>query len=174
MQVKICYSGNVAKKKASPKRRSGCPLNASVEILGDRWSLLIIRDMMLRGFRSYKEFMESYEGIATNILADRLRKLEAHGIITTERDPSDGRKLIYLLTAKGIDLAPVLAEMVLWAAGHEDTGNQALVRLIQKDKEQFLAAVRQRWAEKFRAAERNLPEKLKASPDTRRAGPAFP
>jgi len=136
------------KKRPSPKRRSGCPLNASVEILGDRWSLLIIRDMMLRGSRTYKEFLESYEGIATNILADRLGKLEAHGIVTAERDPSDGRKLIYLLTAKGIGLAPVLTEMVLWAAAHEDTGNQALVRQMQKDKEQFLAAVRQRWAEK--------------------------
>jgi len=122
-------------------------LNASVEILGDRWSLLIIRDMMLRGFRSYKEFLESYEGIATNILADRLQKLIVHGIITTGRDPSDGRKLIYSLTAKGIDLAPVLTEMVLWAAQHEDTGNQPLVLQIQKDKEQFLAAARQRWAE---------------------------
>ena len=138
----------MAKKKPRAKRRSGCPLNASVEMLGDRWSLLIIRDMMLRGSRTYKEFLESYEGIATNILADRLRKLEAHGIITTERDPSDGRKLIYLLTAKGIDLAPVLTEMVLWAAGHEETGNQALVRLMQKDKQQFLTAIRQRWAGK--------------------------
>ena len=132
-------------KKSRPPRRSGCPLNASVEMLGDRWSLLILRDMMLRGFRSYKEFLGSYEGIATNILADRLRRLEAYGIITTERDPSDGRKVIYLLTAKGIDLAPVLTEMVLWAAGHEETGNQALVRQMQKNKEQFLAAVRKRW-----------------------------
>jgi DNA-binding HxlR family transcriptional regulator len=135
-------------KRAVAKRRSGCPLNASVEMLGDRWSLLIIRDMMVRGYRTYKEFVESDEGIATNILADRLRKLEDHGIITTERDPSDGRKLMYLLTAKGVDLAPVLTEMVLWAARHEDTGNQALVRLMQKDKEQFLAAARQRWVEK--------------------------
>src|SRR5467141_5176060 len=134
--------------KPNVKRRSECPLNASVEMLGDRWSLLIIRDMMLRGFRTYKEFMECYEGIATNILADRLRKLVAYGIITAEADPSDGRKLIYSLTAKGIDLAPVLTEMVLWAAAHEDTGNQTLVRLLQKDKEKFLAAVRQRWAEK--------------------------
>ena len=117
-------------------------------MLGDRWSLLIIRDMMVRGSRTYKEFLESCEGIATNILTDRLRKLEAHGIITTERDPSDGRRLIYLLTDKGIDLAPVLTEMVLWAAAHEDTGNQALVRLMKKDKAQFLAGVRQRWAEK--------------------------
>jgi DNA-binding HxlR family transcriptional regulator len=104
--------------------------------------------MMLRGFRSYKEFLESYEGIATNILADRLRKLMAHGIITTKADPSDGRKLIYLLTPKGIDLAPVLTEMVLWAAAHEKTENPALVRQIKMDKEQFLAAARQRWAEK--------------------------
>ena len=129
-----------------PKRRSECPLNASVEMLGDRWSLLIIRDMMLREFRTYKEFMQCYEGIATNILADRLKKLVAYGIITTEPDPSDGRKLIYSLTAKGIDLAPVLTEMVLWAAAHEDTGNQALVRQMRADKAKFLAGVRERWA----------------------------
>jgi len=135
-------------KRRDGKRRSACPLNASVEMLGDRWSLLILRDMMLRGFRTYKEFLESYEGIATNILTDRLRKLESHGIITSERDPSDGRKLIYSLTAKGIDLAPVLTEMVLWAAAHEDTANQALIQRMRKDKQQFVAAVRQRWAEK--------------------------
>jgi DNA-binding HxlR family transcriptional regulator len=134
------------RKKASSKRRSGCPLNASVEMLGDRWSLLIIRDMMLRGSRTYKEFLECYEGIATNILADRLRKLVAYGIIATEPDPSDGRKVIYLLTAKGIDLAPVLTEMVLWAAAHEDTGNQPLIQQMRKDKEKFLAGVRQQWA----------------------------
>src|ERR1700733_10175298 len=96
-------------------RRSRCPLNASVEMLGDRWSLLIIRDMMLRGASTYKEFLQGYEGIATNILADRLRTLAAYGIIAAEADPSDGRKVAYRLTEKGIGLAPVLAEMVLWA-----------------------------------------------------------
>ncbi len=101
--------------------------------------------MMLRGFRSYKEFLECYEGIATNILADRLHKLIANGIITAAPDPSDGRKLIYSLTAKGIDLAPVLTEMVLWAAAHEDTGNQALVCQMQNDKGKFLDAIRERW-----------------------------
>lgn len=132
------------KKLASP-RRSGCPLNASVEMLGDRWSLLILRDMMLRGFRSYKQFLESAEGIATNILADRLRKLEACGIIATEADPSDGRKRIYVLTRKGIDLAPVLTEMVLWAAHHESTENRALIREMQKNKQKFLSTIRHRW-----------------------------
>ncbi len=149
MQVKICYRESVPKKTPAAKWRSGCPLNASVEMLGDRWSLLILRDMMLRGFRSYKEFLQSYEGIATNILAHRLKKLIAHGILATEQDPTDGRKLIYVLTAKGIDLAPVLTEMVLWAARHEETENQALVRTMQKDKEQFLAAVRHRWEEQI-------------------------
>jgi len=135
------------RKTAGPKRRSGCPLNASVEMLGDRWSLLIIRDMMLCGAHTYKTFLNCYEGIATNILADRLRKLVAYGIIASEPDPSDGRKLTYFLTAKGIDLAPVLTEMVLWASAHEDTGNQALVRQMRGDKEKFLAGVRQRWAD---------------------------
>lgn len=134
------------RKKSGPQRRSGCPLNASIEMLGDRWSLLIVRDMMLRGSSTYKEFLNSHEGIATNILADRLRRLIAYGIIATQPDRTDGRKQIYRLTQKGIDLAPVLTEMVLWAAAHEETGNQALVQLMRQDKEKFLAGVRQRWA----------------------------
>jgi DNA-binding HxlR family transcriptional regulator len=144
MQVTVCYRYKMRSTKEFVKWRSRCPLNASVEILGDRWSLLIIRDMMLRGFRTYKEFLGSDEGIATNILAERLQRLEAHGIIRSEAEPSDGRKSIYLLTEKGIDLAPVLTEMVLWADAHEHTGNAPLVRLMRKDREQFLADVRKR------------------------------
>src|ERR1700730_6138092 len=138
----------VPAKNSVPKRRSGCPLNASVEMLGDRWSLLILPDMMLRGLITFKEFLTSYEGIATNILSNRLKRLLAHGIITTQEDPSDGRKLIYVLTPKGLDLAPVLTEMVLWAAKHEETGNQPLVRQMQKDKEQFVAGVQRRYLER--------------------------
>ena len=126
-------------------RRSGCPLNASVEMLGDRWSLLILRDMMLRGFKSYKEFLGSYEGIATNILADRLRRLEEYGIVETRPDANDGRKVIYALTKKGVDLAPVMAEMVLWAAAHEPTDNQELVRALKKDKQGLIEQIRRRW-----------------------------
>jgi DNA-binding HxlR family transcriptional regulator len=148
MQVKILsFSLIVAKQTPRPGRRSPCPLNASVEMLGDRWSLLILRDLMLRGPGTYKQFLESHERIATNILADRLKKLEADGIITTRADPIDGRKRIYFLTAKGIDLAPVLTEMVLWAGRHEQTGNQALLKLMRQDKAKFLAAIRQRWEE---------------------------
>jgi DNA-binding HxlR family transcriptional regulator len=140
----------VPSKKPIPKRRSGCPLNASVEMLGDRWSLLILRDMMLRGFRSYNQFLDSYEGIATNILADRLKRLIAHGIVTAQQDPSDGRRLAYVLTPKGLDLAPVLTEMVLWAAKHEKTENQALVRQMQKEKSGFIATIQQRYLQSKR------------------------
>jgi DNA-binding HxlR family transcriptional regulator len=126
-------------------------------MLGDRWSLLIIRDMMLRGSRSFKEFLGSYERIATNILADRLRRLESYGIITTEPDPTDGRKLIYLLTQKGIDLAPVLTEMVLWASAHEHTENQALVREMQNDKQGFLERIRKRCSSRSGPPKRSAP-----------------
>ena len=137
------------KRKPLSGRRSGCPLNASIEMLGDRWSLLIIRDMMLRGSRTFKEFLGSYEKIATNILADRLRRLESYGILAAEPDPTDGRKLIYSLTQKGIDLAPVLTEMVLWASAHERTDNQALVREMRKDKQAFLERIRKRCASRI-------------------------
>jgi DNA-binding HxlR family transcriptional regulator len=141
----------MARKKMEVTRRSGCPLNASVEVLGDRWSLLIIRDMMLRGFRTFKEFLGSYERIATNILTDRLRKLEEHEIIRPYPDPADGRRLIYRLTEKGIDLAPVLTEMVLWAAAHEETENEALVKMMQTDRVAFLAGIRRKWEEENEA-----------------------
>ena len=91
-----------------PKRRSGCPVSVSLEMIGDRWSLLIIRDLMIRGYRTFKEFEDSGEGVATNILSDRLRKLKSTGIIVAEVDAGDRRKVNYRLTQKGIDLAPVL------------------------------------------------------------------
>jgi DNA-binding HxlR family transcriptional regulator len=103
--------------------------------------------------------MECYEGIATNILADRLRKLTEYGVIDARADAWDGRKLIYTLTEKGIDLAPVLTEMVLWAADHEETGNQTLVQLMRKDKEKFLASVRSRWVEGQSATESKVSPK---------------
>jgi len=101
--------------------RSGCPINAALEIFGDRWSLLIIRDLMFRGRRTYREFLASEEGIATNILASRLKSLKASGIITTRPDPVDGRKQIYALTKKGLDLAPILVGFMEWASRYEKT-----------------------------------------------------
>jgi DNA-binding HxlR family transcriptional regulator len=135
----------VTKKTPARRWRSGCPLNASVEILGDRWSLLIVRDMMLRGAKTFKDFLGGYEHIATNVLADRLKRLEQYEVIRAERDANDGRKVNYFLTQKGIDLAPVLTEMVLWAAAHEETENPQLVAAMKKDKAAFTRMIREQW-----------------------------
>jgi DNA-binding HxlR family transcriptional regulator len=115
-------------------------------MLGDRWSLLIIRDLMVRGYRTFKEFQQSGEGIATNILTDRLQKLEATGFITAEVEETDGRRLNYRLTEKGIDLAPVLLELLIWGTRHEETGAPcALIEEMANNREQILAEVRRRW-----------------------------
>lgn len=124
-------------------------MSISLEKFGDRWSLLIIRDLMVRGFRTFKEFQESGEGIATNILADRLHKLEATGIITAVADVMDGRRVNYRLTEKGIDLAPVLLELLIWGARHGETGAPcALIVKMGKNRQQVLAEVRRRWRER--------------------------
>ena len=130
-------------------RRSGCPVSVALERFGDRWSLLIIRDLMVRGYRTFKEFQSSGEGIATNILSHRLRKLQDYGIISSEVEQSDGRKVNYRLTAKGIDLAPVLLELLLWSARHEETGApcELMARMAER-REAVLAEVRRRWEQR--------------------------
>lgn len=131
------------------KRRSGCPVNICLEVFGDRWSLLIVRDMMVRGFRTFKQFEGAGEGIATNILADRLHKLEASGIITSEPEQSDGRRVNYRLTEKGIGLAPVLLELLIWGAQHEQTGAPcALIAKMAENRDELLGIVRQRWEQR--------------------------
>jgi DNA-binding HxlR family transcriptional regulator len=124
-------------------------VSISLERFGDRWSLLIIRDLMVRGFRTFKEFQESGEGIATNILSDRLQRLEAAGIITAETDQTDGRRVNYRLTEKGIDLAPVLLELLIWGARHEETGAPcALILNMEKNRARVLSEVRRRWRDR--------------------------
>ncbi len=123
-------------------------MSVSLEVLGDRWSLLIVRDLMIRGFRTFREFQESGEAISTNILAQRLRKLEASGIITAEAEETDRRRVNYRLTEKGIDLAPVLLELLIWGVRHQPTGVPcALIEEMAKHREELLAEVRRRWQE---------------------------
>ena len=118
-------------------------------MLGDRWSLLIIRDLMVRGFRTFKDFRGSSEAIATNILAGRLRKLVAAGIVTAKAGEKDGRRVNYRLTEKGIDLAPVLLDLLIWGARHEETGAPcALIDNMEKNREEVLAETRRRWQQR--------------------------
>ena len=133
-------------KRAKTPRRSACPVSISLEMFGDRWSLLIIRDLMVRGLRTFKEFLQSGEGIASNILSNRLERLEATGIIATEADACDGRKVIYQLTEKGMDLAPIMLELLIWGARHETTGVSCDgIGYLKKNRARVLKEVRRRW-----------------------------
>lgn len=133
------------------KHRSGCPVSRSLEIFGDRWSLLIIRDLMIRGVRHFNEFLQSGEGIASNILADRLRKLEQAGIVLAEAAESDGRRVDYRLTEKGIDLAPVLFELLLWGGQHDVDGTPSpVIEKMRHHRAAILAEVRRRWRDRDR------------------------
>jgi DNA-binding HxlR family transcriptional regulator len=120
----------------------------ALERLGDRWSLLIIRDLMVRGLRTFSDFQGSGEGIATNILADRLQRLEVAGIITAAVEATDGRRVNYRLAEKGIDLAPVLLELLIWGARHEDAGTScSFISRMERNRDKIIAEVRRRWRE---------------------------
>ena len=98
-----------------PDRRSGCPINLTVELLGDRWSLVVLRDVMFGGRRTYGALLsKSDEGISSNLLADRLKKLVAAGMLTKEDDPTHKQKAIYALTEKSISLVPIFAHLGAW------------------------------------------------------------
>ena len=104
---------------------------------------------MVRGYTTFKQFEESDERIATNILSDRLRRLQRNGIITAERDENDGRRSSYRLTQKGIDLAPLLLELLIWGAQHQETmAPAALIAQMAQDREGVIAEARRRWQER--------------------------
>lgn len=145
-QVISATVGYPMKEKQGLPPRSGCPVSASLEIFGDRWSLLIIRDMMVRGYGTFKEFQNSGEGIATNILSDRLERLGRAGLVGAEVDREDARRVNYRLTEKGIDLAPVMLELLIWGARHQKTGAPGeVVEYLSRNREQVLAETRRRW-----------------------------
>ena len=128
-------------------RRSRCPISISLEIFGDRWSLLIVRDLMFKGLKTFGEFAAAGEAIATNMLTDRLGRLEGEGIIERRPDPKDARKIVYRLTRKGMDLAPVLIEMVLWAAQHEETdAPRETVRAMRANRSMVIAGLEEQWS----------------------------
>lgn len=134
------------KLKSSGDRRSGCPISIALEIFGDTWSLLVVRDLMFKGLRTFNEFLTAGEGIASNVLTNRLATLEAAGIIEKLAHRTDARRYEYRLTSKGIDLAPILVDMVLWSARHEQTdAPPAVVRAMTTQRAKFIANVRKNW-----------------------------
>ena len=122
--------------------RSNCPINYSLELVGDKWSLLIIRDIVYFGKKTFGEFMDSDEGIARNILANRLVQLAENGLILKTPHPNDGRKDIYRLTEKGLGLIPILLDMADWGAHHHDTGvPESWLALIRRDRDNMVTLI---------------------------------
>jgi DNA-binding HxlR family transcriptional regulator len=130
--------------------RSGCPINLSIEVIGDRWSLLVIRDMMFGNRRHFGELLAgSDEGIASNILADRLRRLTEQGLVSRAPDPSHKQKVLYSLTEPAIELVPVIAELGAWGRRHLPTTPELSIRaeLLERGGpqlwEEFMAELRE-------------------------------
>ena len=123
-----------------------CPISSTLDILGDKWTLLIIRDLMFKGKKTYGEFLQSEEKIATNILADRLLILEKNGIVEKRAFPGNKVKNLYRLTPEGIDLMPALLEIILWGDKYFKIPERThgLVRDIRKNKNRAMKEIRKR------------------------------
>lgn len=135
-------------KKTDEKlcRRSACAISMALEAIGDKWSLLILRDLMFTGKRSYGELQSCEEKIATNILAARLQSLEANGLIRKAADPNNARRSLYFLTEKGIDLLPVIIELREWMEKHDTNaeGCTNALKLTDKNRKEVLAAYKKK------------------------------
>lgn len=129
------------------KPRSGCPISLALEVIGDKWSLLILRDLLLNGKQRYQEFLTSREKISTNILADRLNRLEEVGVISKSDDPASGRQFLYSPTKKGLDLLPALIELARWSCKHDPNVDRTLpnVKKFRGDEEKFIHEIRSRF-----------------------------
>lgn len=123
--------------------RSHCPISYSLELVGDKWSLLIVRDMVYFGKKTYGEFKNSNEDIARNILASRLKSLAENGLIVKKPHPDDGRKDIYSLTPKGLGLIPILLDMADWGSEHyaESDAPASWLELVRADRENILKLI---------------------------------
>lgn len=131
---------------ASRKPRSDCPISIALEALGDGWSLLIVRDLMFKNRTTFTDFLQAEEQIASNILVDRLKRLETLGIIDKSPDPADARRSRYRLTERGIELAPMIVELVLWSARHFTTAAPPeVIHEMTHFRKRFLARLRAAW-----------------------------
>jgi DNA-binding HxlR family transcriptional regulator len=130
-------------KKKLIESRSDCPISTALDIFGDKWSLLIVRDLVFKGKNTYGDFLNAGEKIATNILADRLMLLEAGGIISKQKHPESKAKILYKLTPKGIDLVPSLVEIIAWSEKYHDVHLQArqFAKQLRKDKKGLIKQI---------------------------------
>jgi DNA-binding HxlR family transcriptional regulator len=129
--------------QANSPWRSPCPVNISLELVGDKWALLVLRDILFKGFKSFKEFSQSKERIATNILASRLKFLTEVGLLESEVSEKDARVIFYKPTSKGLDLIPVIVSLVLWVDKYEKHSvPKADIEWMKKNTQKFIAEIR--------------------------------
>jgi DNA-binding HxlR family transcriptional regulator len=124
-------------------KRSHCPIAFALDIFGDRWSLLVVRDLLFKGKRRYSEFLASEEAVSTNILSERLVRLEREGLITKSRDATNRRQFIYAPTRKCLDLLPAILELSCWSAKYDPqtAAPPALMRRIRNDGDGFIKEI---------------------------------
>ena len=129
--------------KNRPPRRSDCPISFALDMFGDKWSLLIIRDLMFKGKKYYGDFSQSEERISTNILAERLERLEAEDFISKTRDSENRSKYEYRLTQKGIDLLPVFLDIIAWSAKYDanTAAPKSFIRRLKSDREKLVGEI---------------------------------
>ncbi len=128
------------------KMRSHCPINYALEHFGDKWSLLIIRDLMFKEKRHYNEFFESGEKVSTSVLGDRLKQLENAGIISKGKDTVKKSRIKYSLTQKGIDMLPFMIDMIVWSGKYDEDTEAGKVFLAQakEGREHLLNSIREK------------------------------
>jgi len=127
-----------------PARRSNCPIACALDLLGDKWTLIVLRDLIMARKRYFQELLEGNEGIATNILASRLKLLEAAGLVTRRADPAQVRRVIYAPTEKALDLLPVLIELMRWSMKYNSRSTTPghLARRLAEDRNGLIAELR--------------------------------
>jgi DNA-binding HxlR family transcriptional regulator len=133
---------------ASRKPKSHCPIHFALNVFGDAWTLLIVRDLMFKGKSSYRDFLDGGEGISTNILADRLARLESDGIITRDVIHTADARTHYRLTDKGLDLMPLLLEMIAWSAKYDrkTAATEDFVHRVRRDRDALVKELRSGFA----------------------------
>lgn len=141
----VSYTGGT---DMSRSKRSHCPIAFALDIFGDKWSLLLLRDLLFKDKRRFVEFLAAEEAISTNILSERLARLEAEGLVTKSRDQTNQRQFIYSPTPKGLDLLPAILEIILWSAKHDPktAAPPAVMRRIRADRDGFIRELASRFS----------------------------
>ena len=131
-------------KQSLPSRRSNCPIACALDYVGDKWTLVVLRDIIMVRRRHFQELLASNEGIASNILASRLKQLEAAGMITRRRDPAEPKRVKYEATEKALDLLPAMIELIRWSMKYDPNtaAPSHLVRRLAEDRDGLIADIR--------------------------------